>query len=480
MSKEVKGLEIPIYFHNYKLLKDKEFVLKGSHVYFIQGPNEVGKTSFLTALQGVMTASDVTEKKVTIDTSETNGYYEFTIPAADGTLVTIRNEFTDEKNKFIAVTADGDKISKVTEIRNLFNYTPINVAEFFAMSRSADGRRKQRDIILKLLPEVSRDKFEEADLQEQHYFTQRTEAGRDYDAAKSYMDSCVISDQDKELLTKKDQAKQLLSKYLAYQSGRDDIDRAKPNIERLRTERQRLLDRVAEIDAELVQLDDLTKSEEPKEIAKLSDDMIAEKIKKGESILTEITKIEAKNSLLEQSIEKHDKLKVRVDELTESIAVKRKIKSEIVSSADLPVDSISFENDYLTINDFKFDETQVCESDAVLLLANILAKINPGPIQVIGDASILDANKLDELNRIAEENNKVMFVDEVVRDATDMVVVGYDQISTSKIPKKKATKKSKTPEIDKIKVEEEDPADEGERKLAEKDLEQEQDTKPLF
>ena len=444
MSKEVKGLEIPIYFHNYKLLKDKEFVLKGSHVYFIQGPNEVGKTSFLTALQGVMTAKDVTEKKVTInEEGEDSGYYEFTIPAADGTLVTIRNEFTDEKNKFIAVTADGEKISQVTEIRNMFNYTPINVAEFFAMSRTADGRRKQRDIILKLLPDNQREKFEQADLQEQHYFTQRTEIGRDRDSAKSYMDSCVISDDDKILLGKKDQAKQLLSKYLAYQSGRDDIDRAKPNIERLESERQRLLDRVSEIDAELIQLYDITKSEEPKEISKLSDEIIAEKIMKGESILTEITKIEAKDSLLEQSVEKYGKLQKQYDELSNNIEGRRGIKTDIVANANLPVDNISFENDYLTIDDFKFDETQVCESDAVLLLANILAKINPGPIQVIGDASILDATKLDELNRIAEENNKVMFVDEVVRDATDMVVVGYDQISTSKIPKKKSTPKPK-------------------------------------
>jgi len=452
MSKNVKSLEIPIYFHNYKLLKDKEFILKGSHVYFVQGPNDVGKTSFLIALEGVMTAKDPTEKKVTINKDAEgieSGYYEFTIPSADGTLVTIRNEFTDQKNKFTAVTADGEKISQVTEIRNLFNYTPINVSEFFAMSRTADGRRKQRDIILKLLPEDLRDKFSDADLQEQHYFTQRTEIGRDFDSAKSYMDSCVISDDDRELLGKKDQAKQLLSKYLTYQAGRDDANKAKPSIERLEAEKQRLLSRIQDIDAELVQLNDVVKSEEPKEIAKLSDEMISEKIKKGETILTEITKIEAKDSLLEQAKEKHDKLQSKIDDLTNSIEEKRSIKADIVSKADLPVDSISFENDYLTINDFKFDENQVCESDAVLLLANILAKINPGPIQVIGDASILDAKKLEELNKIAEENDKVMFVDEVIRDATDMVVVGYDQISTSKIPKKGKAKPPTKPKAEK-------------------------------
>ena len=343
------------------------------------------------------------------------------------------------------------------------------------MSRSADGRRKQRDIILKLLPEDQREAFEEADLQEQHYFTQRTEIGRERDAAKSYKESCVISDDDKELLGKKSQAKQLLDKYLTYQAGRDDVDRAKPQVDRLESEKKQLLERIQIIDADLVQLNDVIKSEEPKEITKLTDGMIAEKIKKGEAILTEITKIEAKDSLLEQSIEKYDKLNYKVDELTEEIYKKRGIKADIVGKADLPVDSISFENDYLTINDFKFDETQVCESDAVLLLANILAKINPGPIQVIGDASILDAKKLDELNRIAEENDKVMFVDEVVRDATDMVVVGYDQISTSKIPKKTTKPKAEKPK-EKVK----DTADESEKKLAEKDIKDKDDTEPLF
>ena len=218
---KIKELEIPMYFHNYKLLKDKGFVLKGSHIYFIQGPNKVGKTSLLTALQGAMTAKDLTEKKVSVnDDGEDSGYYEFTIPAADGTMVTIRNEFTDAKNKFIAVREDGEKISAVGEIRKLFNYTPINVSEFFQMSRTADGRRRQRDIILKLLPDDLREKFNEADLQEQHYFTERTEVGRIVEHSKSYMESCIISDKDRELLAKEKQASSILINL----SGRGDKD----------------------------------------------------------------------------------------------------------------------------------------------------------------------------------------------------------------------------------------------------------------
>jgi len=434
MSKNLKALEIPIVFHNYKLLKDKEWILKGSHVYFVQGPNEVGKTSFLLALQGAMTATDATEKKVSInEEGKDSGFYEFTIPAADGTIVTVRNEFTDQKNKFIAITADGEKVSKVSDIRALFNYTPINVNEFFQMSRSADGRRRQRDIILKLLPDDAREKFEDLDLQEQHYFTQRTEIGRNLETAKGYSESVVISDTDLDLLTKEQQAIDLLEKYQKLLTAEELNKSVQDVINNLKEEKDRITERLQIIDQEIE-----SKSKELVDTTGYTTVQLTESVSKGKQVIHKINEVKAKKSLLDDSTEKEQKLNDEHENLTLEITKRREAKSKIVAEADLPVDSISFENDYLTINDFKFDENQVCESDAVLLLANILAKINPGPIQVIGDASILDAKKLEELNKIAETNGKVMFVDEVVRNADEMVIVGYDHVSENKLPTKNA------------------------------------------
>ena len=271
---------------------------------------------------------------------------------------------------------------------------------------------------------------------------------------------------------RREEAERLTKKYQGYIDHRNKVDEAQPNIDRLNEEKKRLEERIATIDLDLKGYNDLIEAKEPKEIKNLTDEDIQARIDKGERIIKSITEIEAKDSLLEQSKEKFEKLSIQQQELTEKIDDKRVIKADIVAKADLPVDSISFENDYLTINDFKFDETQVCESDAVLLLANILAKINPGPIQVIGDASILDTEKLEELNRIAEENNKVMFVDEVIRDATDMVVVGYDQISTGKIPKKndKAKTKSSKAKVQTSEAKDKKKDDENNKTLPEKPL----------
>ena len=210
----------------------------------------------------------------------------------------------------------------------------------------------------------------------------------------------------------------------------------------------------------------------------LTTEKLEEKIENGKKINRMILEIKAKKTLYDNSVEKEITLTKNHEELTEEIEERRIDKAKIVAEADLPVDSISFENDYLTINNFKFDENQVCESDAVLLLANILAKINPGPIQVIGDASILDANKLEELYKIAEVNNKIMFVDEVVRDASEMVVVGYDTIS--KIPTKNV-KTTKNTKVGSAKTKQSDSKNEiPDLKKKDQDNISKNDNKPLF
>lgn len=432
-----KELEIPIYFHNYKLLKDKEFVLKGSNIYFIQGPNKVGKTSFLKALTSLQIAQDDTPEKVTKGESE--GSYEATIPAANGEMITVRHEFTDDgKSKFIAIKEDGTKVSKVTEIRELFNYTPIDVNQFFAMSLTAEGRRKQRDIILKLLTAEERTRFNELDLLEQGYYNTRTETNRALEQAENNIKAVNIPEEDLALLPREKEAKDLKALYENVRDARKILKAQNTANAELETTIRNLNREIEEKQAELKRVVDLVEKgkeankELEEKIAKyqhLTDDEISVKIETGDKIITRITSIITKKELIEEYTAKRDNKKAESESLSKKIEDCRIKKEEIVSNSDLPVKNISFEDGYLTIDGFQFKESQVCESDAVIILANILAKINPGPVQIIGDASILDSEKLELLNKIAESNNKVMFVDEVVRDANNMVVVGYESLS---------------------------------------------------
>lgn len=430
MAKEnlnsVKEIEIPINFYNYKLLKDKSFVLKGSHIYFVQGPNGVGKTTFLKALTSLQIADDDTVDKVSRGESE--GSYEAVIPASDGTMVTIRHEFTDNnKGKFIAIREDGTKISKVTEIRSLFNYTPINVDQFFLMSNTAEGRRKQRDIILKLLPEEKQLEYNNADLQESHYYEKRTEVNRQYENTLNVLKSFNVSDEDTALLARKEEAVNLIKKYENIKTEKIKLTGHVMYIEQLNQRKEKLIAELKEVEEAISkkqnELDSISKT-----LPSITIEELDEKIEKGKAVINKITSIETNKLNVDKHLANKDVLKSEVDTYTEKIDHCRLTKQAIVSESQLPVENISFDDGYLTIDGFQFKENQICESDAVLILANILAKINPGPIQVIGDASILDYEKLEKLNKIAEDNNKIMFVDEVVRDANQIVVVGYEDI----------------------------------------------------
>ena len=442
----VKEIEIPIYFHNYKLLKDKEFILKGSYIYFIQGPNQVGKTSFLKALTSLQVANDDTALKVS--KGENNGYYEATIPAADGTMITIRHEFTNNnKGKFIAIKENGTKVGAVKEIRNLFGYTPINVSDFFALSNSAEGRRKQRDVILKLLPENKRDEFNELDQQEIYYYSERTEINK---TVEIYNNKLIeLSPKEKDLLPKEKEAQDLLDQYnsitdkrtqldkyeISLNQTKDDIEIAEDTLKTLKEKKSEIEENLEKTEKFLAEFKDLTS------------ELLISKITSGQELLKTIKTAKTK---LDINNESHPIIKSKTaesEELTKTIERCRDEKNKIVSESELPVENISFEDSYLKIDGYVFKENQICESDAILILANILAKINPSPIQIIGDASILDSSKLDQLNDIAEKNNKIMFVDEVIRDADNMVVTGYEEIITDELKtkiKKIANEKNET------------------------------------
>ncbi|MDD4000220.1 MAG: hypothetical protein PHX62_04930, partial [Bacilli bacterium] len=106
----------------------------------------------------------------------------------------------------------------------------------------------------------------------------------------------------------------------------------------------------------------------------------------------------------------------------------RKDKETIVKEGEFPVENLSFDEEgYLTINGLRFDEHQTCESDTILIVAQLMCKMNITPIQILGDASLLDYKKLDKLYDIAEANGKIMFVDEIDRTLDKLVIVGYEK-----------------------------------------------------
>ena len=428
-----KAIEIPLHFHNYKLLKDKRFLLKGSAIYFIKGPNRAGKTSFLNALAAMQMADEKTPEPVT--RGEQEGYNEFVIPGADGKMYTVRHTFDNDKNKFIAVDEDGNKISQVTKIREIFNYTHFTVDQFFAWSHNSVGRKKQRDIILELLTESKRKAYQEADDEEVLLYDERTEAGRAKDFSKKNMEGSELSEEDKKKL--KDlsatfaDVEEVKETALKLQKINVEIDQNQSFSNRLATEVAEAELKLKDLKAKKQNLDkEIVNQKKARE--KFLNGRTGEEITKSANeagdIYDEITELKASKGIYDKAKTDYDKHELEWATANSQITNLRNRKQEIINKSKLPLESMSFDDGYLTIDDFKFDEKQVCESDGVILVAKIMAKINPAPVQLVGDASILDLSRLEELNQIAEAEGKIMFVDEVSRDINDLQVVGYEQI----------------------------------------------------
>jgi len=438
-----KTIEIPLYFHNYKLLEDKRFLLKGSAIYFVQGPNRVGKTSFLKALAAIQGAKETTKEPVT--RGKEDGYNEFVIPGADGKMYVIKHSFDNKKNKFIAIDEEGNKISSVTDIRKIFNYTHFTVDDFFKLSTTAEGRRKQKEIILQLLTDKEKTEYSELDDLETVKYNERTSINRDKEVQEATLKNSLVTDDESKSLEKLEVTEKEIAKCGLYKAKLHELDK---DISSSDARINKLHDIILQIKENLKQHEDELANEEKtlsynmaslKEIeSKLNIQLIIDnKVQVFEfdemydqlnSSKTSLQNIAYKKENYDKTTEKLKEINSNWSELNEKIDRIRNRKSEIISKSNLPLDNISFEEGYLTVDGFTFTEDQVCESDGIILIAKIMSEINPGPIQLIGDASVLDFNRLEELNKIAEDKGKVLFVDEVVRDLKDIRVVGYEDI----------------------------------------------------
>ncbi|KKP51558.1 MAG: hypothetical protein UR43_C0019G0001, partial [candidate division TM6 bacterium GW2011_GWF2_33_332] len=193
----------------------------------------------------------------------------------------------------------GTKISQVTEIRRLFNYTPINVNEFFAWSNSAEGRRKQRDVILKLLTDTDRKAFNDLDLLETGYYNERTEVNKKVETAESTIKSIVLNKEDEALIPREKEARDLITLY------RNIIDLRKSNkpiqekINDLKLRKERLEFDLKYINEEIGKGEEAIK-EGNKAVEKynnLTDEDLALKLEKGNEIITKITSLSTKTDL---------------------------------------------------------------------------------------------------------------------------------------------------------------------------------------
>lgn len=474
--------ELKLNFKNYKKLDNLEVDLSQSVVMLVKGPNDAGKSTVLQGLVTILTGKELASEPVTRGFSDGEKTLELT--SIDGKKYTLIHEFTNDKNKFYAIDENGKKIGSITDFRNIFKYTHFTAEEFVNMSNSAEGRRKQMDLLLNVLSEQDKEAYNTQEAYEEKYYKERTDFGKAMETWNAELKAVNITTTDKELYARKEEIQstynQLLEDKVKLQSqidneskSKEEYDKIQASIYKIEYELTKIpLETKSSIDninTEIIQLEAIIaqkkvqiKTLEDKErstvielnnkfndLFKQKKDFVipdlalieeyikvnTERLSKGKEVINNI-------SYVEKNLDKYNNAKDKVDintkaynDANEKLEQARKAKKDIVAKSDLSKFNIKFEDGYLYVDDFKFDSNQICTSKVYKLVARIMMSINKDcPILIMGKGSELDNNSLDELYDLAEANGRHMIYDEVDRTKEELVVVGYSKGQTVNKP----------------------------------------------
>ena len=469
--------EISISFKNYKLLKEGEINLSNGTIFFVQGPNNVGKTSFLNLLRSIMEVKDETENPVTF--GEKEGFATGKIIGADGKSYQFRYDFNvDGKNKFQFVDENNRVIKTVGEMRDIFNYTHFTVEEFFDWSKSVPGRKKQRDIFMKLLTDKERVDIENIDKKintiNGEFIESRKNLNREVDFLKKRIDSVILSVEQKNLyadrvniqklfaeLTEqqkqlestlsstevfeaqikaknelRDKAEQTFNEYM--ETSNKEIDGIEAEISRLQ---RQLVNKKEEVETKRLSykeerekydndIKELSKKVDIDFITKTRDDLnlLNKRIESGKTVIEEIVKVTSIMESLEKDKAEYETKAKEAKEFDNKIETLREKKKEIIFKSNNIPAGWSLDDDSVTIDGIPFLETDISKSKATKAIANLMMKINKSPIMLMGDAESLGFEILNELEQQAKEHGKIMIFAEHLRSADELKLVCYDDI----------------------------------------------------
>lgn len=137
----------------------------------LKGDNKTGKTTSLTLIESILTANN----KPPIGNNPVIG--EFI--GADGELYVVSMDTKEniKGSRYFIMHNDKIKLIEPKDLRELLAYNPMSVEKFIAYSLTKEGRRKQRDFVIKAMRDGVYEKYIELDKIEDKLYNERYDAG---------------------------------------------------------------------------------------------------------------------------------------------------------------------------------------------------------------------------------------------------------------------------------------------------------------
>lgn len=448
----VKKLELV----NFQVIKEFNADFDGN-VYFITGDNELGKSTVLKAIGALLTGN----RDAVLKNGESKGFAKM-IVGDDGEEYEVELKFTKANPRgtlSIKSKTTGMKSDNVSMLQKIFGYTDFDAVEFSRWSETAEGRRKQIEVVKSLLPEEVRTRISEIDTTVAGLKTERTGVNRDLKTYKSISDAAGqgLTTQDLKTYAKqkditelmKEQAEnaQLIEKAKTVRSALgqrkkqleeipERLAAAKATYEKAIEEAKKAIERteklykeaIAQIESEKADYE-ARKANAEKWLANYEENNpekldTSEQLRKAE----EHNKMAAKVADYLSKKKQADGKKAEAEKMDSEIAELSAEREKLISSAKLPISGLSFSDDGLVLNDVPFVAGKVSDSQIMEVAAKLIIASNP-TVKVfrIARGESLGEKRLQSILDLAKKEGYQGFIESVVRGQHDLIIEEYTE-----------------------------------------------------
>lgn len=457
----IKKLELS----NFQCIERFEQEFEGN-VYLVTGDNELGKSTLLKAIGALLTGN----RDDVLRNGADKGFAKMVVgDDGNGYEVTLSFTKTNPRGTLSIKSADGMKSNNVSMLQKVFGYQDFDAVEFSRWSETAEGRRKQIQVVKNLLPaEVVRE-IEEIDRKRAEIYDKRTEANRVANARATIADDARkgLTDQDIATCTELINVAELIK-----EQGERDALKAKANDVRKTLEMRK--QQIADIPTRMQALEDWRKEEYEayQNALKVAEDAWknaqeriadeAQTIKQDEADYTArrknceewLSKYESErpnddgdlterlgkandhNAKVKQvadykaKAEEQAKADAEVNELESQMFELLARRAELVNNADLPIKGLTFTEDGLELNGIPFVAGKVSDSQIMEIATQLIIESNP-TVKVfrIARGESLGAKRLQAIVDMAHKYGFQGFIEQVQRGQNAMYVEEYTELS---------------------------------------------------
>ena len=459
---------------NFQVIEKFEADFDGN-VYFITGDNELGKSTLLKAIGALLPG----DRDAVLRNGASKGFAKM-IVGDDGEEFDVQLAFTENNPRgtlTIRQKSTGMQTNNVSMLSRIFGYQDFDAVEFSRWSETAEGRRKQIAVVKSLLAPAVRERIEAIDTEVAGLKNERTGVNRDvktFDTLVAQLAAQLEPGDEtkfaapinvKDLMEKQATNAQLIEKAKTVRAAlaqrteqlaaipadikaentrhvcvlatiENRIKEAKAAYENALAAAEIEIDKEEEAHtAELAEIDARKKDIETRK--KNAEDWLAKyeaNNPENSNIPEQLEKADAHNkryNLVCQYNEKKaqfDQIKKQSEQMDARIDQLGKEREQLIATAKLPIDGLTFTDDGLELNGVPFTPGKVSDSQIMEIAAKLVIASNP-TVKVfrIARGESLGAKRLQTIVEIAKKNGFQGFIEQVQRGQTEMLVEEYTE-----------------------------------------------------